>query len=123
MVLVVVSLFEANALLSEIRSSPIPYVHLHQCEARTTEAMKSFDDLIFYYIPLPFANLASVPPLDIRCQLNMWAGQLYLENSGTYLRLCLRSGISFGGTETTVVMRVIILFPWGTEMETWKVAC
>ncbi|KIM34791.1 hypothetical protein M413DRAFT_450051 [Hebeloma cylindrosporum] len=83
--------FEVNMLLQEIRQSKC--VRLHMYAPRTTQAMKAFDDLTFYCVP-PLSPGYESPPLDMRCQLNIWAGQLYLDRYETYLRLCLLLGIS-----------------------------
>ena len=48
-VLVVVSPYEADRLIEDIRTSR--YVHLHAYVPRTSERMKPTDDLIFYTIP------------------------------------------------------------------------
>ena len=92
-VLVVMSPFEVNKLLRDIRESK--YVRLHMYAPRTTQAMKAFDDLTFYCVP-PLSSGYASPSLDIRCQLNIWAGQLYLDQYETYLRLCLLLGVSSG---------------------------
>ncbi|KAF8970976.1 hypothetical protein BDZ97DRAFT_1901937 [Flammula alnicola] len=95
LILVVMSPYEVNILLQDIRASKV--VRLHMFAPRTTQTMKPFDDLTFYCVPpLPPGNtaLASLS-LDIRCQLNIWAGQLYLDKYETYLRLCLLLGISW----------------------------
>lgn len=94
MIFVVMSPYEVNNLLEDIRASK--YVRLHIYAPRTTEAMKPFDDLKFYCVPpLPVQNTALIhPSLDVRCQLNIWAGQLYLDCYETYRRLCLLLGIS-----------------------------
>lgn len=95
---VVLSPFEVNSLLPEIRQSR--FVHLHMYAPRTIQSMKPFDDLTFYCVPpLPTANSnLTPPPLDIRCQLNIWAGQLFLDQYETYLRLCLLLGLSSSDT-------------------------
>jgi hypothetical protein len=82
---VMVSPYEVNELLPVIRRSN--KVHLHQYSARVTQTMKSFEDLMFYCIPSSPSPLVS-PPIDVRNQLNLWAGQLYLEDLEAYLRLC-----------------------------------
>jgi hypothetical protein len=94
LVFVVMSPYEVNLLLQDIRESSC--VRLHMYAPRTTRAMKPFDDLAFYCIPLPSGKeLPSVEVrFDARCQLNIWAGQLYLDNYETYLHLCLLLGIS-----------------------------
>ena len=98
LVLVAMSPYEVNILLQDIRASK--HVRLHMYAPRTSQAMKQFDDLTFYCIPpLPPKNSALVSPsLDLRCQLNIWAGQLYLDHYETYLRLCLLLGISSSKT-------------------------
>ena len=98
LVLVVMSPYEVNILLEDIRASK--HVRLHMYAPRTAQAMKPFDDLTFYCIPpLPQRSSALVSPsLDLRCQLNIWTGQLYLDHYETYLRLCLLLGVSSSKT-------------------------
>jgi len=94
LIFVVMSPYEVNLLLQDIRASK--YVRLHMYASRTTQAMKPLDDLTFYCIsPLPSGNSPSFDvQFDVRCQLNIWAGQLYLDSYETYLRLCLLLGVS-----------------------------
>ncbi|THH08221.1 hypothetical protein EW146_g9064, partial [Bondarzewia mesenterica] len=90
-VLVAISPFEANALLPEIRKSQA--VHLHIYTPRVIQAMKSFSDLQFYSIPpLPSSGWAP-PPRLLQSQLNLWAGQLYLDNYQTYIEICAFLGL------------------------------
>jgi len=100
MILVAMSPYEVNTLLGDIRESK--YVRLHMYAPRTTRAMKTFEDLTFYCVPplspSGYNTLASLS-LDVRCQLNIWAGQLYLDKYETYLCLCLLLGVS--SSETT----------------------
>jgi hypothetical protein len=100
MILVAMSPYEVNALLPDIRESK--YVRLHVYAPRTTQAMKTFEDRTFYCVPpsSPSGYNALVSlSLDVRCQLNIWAGQLYLDKYETYLCLCLLLGVS--SSETT----------------------
>jgi len=90
-VFVVMSPFEVNELIRDIRGSKS--VRLHMYAPRTTQAMKSFEDLTFYCVP-PLSPGYTPPSPDVRCQLNIWAGQLYLDQYETYLRLCLLLGVS-----------------------------
>ena len=94
MMLVVMTPYEVNNLLQDIRASK--HVRLHMYAPRTIEGMKPFDDLTFYCVPpLSPRHIAfPSPSLDVRCQLNIWAGQLYLDEYETYLRLCLLLGVS-----------------------------
>ena len=100
MILVAMSPYEVNTLLLDIRESK--YVRLHMYAPRTTQAMKTFEDLTFYCVPPLSSSGYNIMPslsLDVRCQLNIWAGQLYLDQYETYLRLCLLLGVS--ASETT----------------------
>ncbi|OAX33833.1 hypothetical protein K503DRAFT_786212, partial [Rhizopogon vinicolor AM-OR11-026] len=84
LVLVIVSPFEVNALLPNIRASK--QVHLHIYTPRVIKMMKSCDDLRLYSIPsLP----ALWTPHEVLVrQLNIFAGQLYLPHYGAYVNLC-----------------------------------
>ena len=90
MVLVVLSPYEVQLLLPDIRRSTV--VHLHQYTPRVTKAMKEFADLRFYCIPsLP--DTWTPPPPVIRSMLNMVAGQLYLDSYETYTQFCALLGV------------------------------
>ena len=82
-VLVVVSPYEADRLIADIRTSE--YVHLHVYVPRTSERMKPTDDLMFYTIPPVPDNWT--PPWVLIDQLNVFSGQLYLRDWDAYLRL------------------------------------
>jgi hypothetical protein len=88
--LVILSPYEVNELLPKIRRSK--RVHLHQYSARVTQTMESFDHLMFHCIP-PLSSTWVPPPIDLRNQLVLWSGQLYLEDFETYLRLCNFLGV------------------------------
>ena len=99
MILVAMNPYEINVLLRDIRESK--YVRLHMYAPRTTQAMKTFEDLTFYCVPpLSPSGYNTLPSLslDVRCQLNIWAGQLYLDKYETYLCLCLLLGVSSSET-------------------------
>jgi len=83
-VLVILSPYEANHLLPEIRLSD--KVHLHLYTPRTTKSMKPCDDLDLYNIPMVPAGWTF--PSSLMDQLNVFAGQLYLKDYETYIRLC-----------------------------------
>lgn len=89
-ILVILSPFEVNELLPNIRKSKV--VHLHQYSPRVTQAMRSFDDLRFYCIP-PLPSSWKPPSPEVILQLNLWAGQLYLPDYETYRRLCAFLGV------------------------------
>ena len=83
-VLIILSPHEANLLIPDIRSSN--KVHLHLYTPRVTRSMKPCDDLLLYSIPtVPTGWIA---PSFLMDQLNVFAGQLYLKDYATYIRLC-----------------------------------
>ncbi|KAI0066738.1 hypothetical protein BV25DRAFT_1972593 [Artomyces pyxidatus] len=88
--LVAISPFEANALLPELRASRA--VHLHIYAPRVTQAAPSFSDLRFCCIP-PLPPAWAPPPRLVRSQLNLWAGQLYIDDAATYTELCAFLGV------------------------------
>ena len=83
-VLILLSSFEVNQFLPDIRMSE--HVHLHVYAPRTSERMKPSDDLQLYTIP-PLPS-DWTPPWALIDQLNVFAGQLYLRDYEAYLRLC-----------------------------------
>lgn len=90
-ILVVLSPFEANELLPTVMRSSI--VRLHIYNARVTESMRSMSNLEYHYIPaVPTAGWTPLT-LEVQCQLNLWAGQLYLDNYDSYLEMCKFLGI------------------------------
>ena len=83
-VLVILSPYEANCLLPAIRSSK--KVHLHLYTPRITKSMKPCDDLALYSIPA--VPDGWIPPSSFMDELSVFAGQLYLKDYETYIRLC-----------------------------------
>ena len=82
--LVILSPYEVNSLLPIIRSSK--KVHLHLYTPRITKLMKPCDDLALYSIPA--VPNGWIPPSSFMDQLSVFAGQLYLKDYETYIRLC-----------------------------------
>jgi len=80
-IVVVISPYEANALLPVIRESN--KVRLHIYASRVTSSMRSFSDLTFYSIPNSSATPWSAPA-HIRTLLNLFAGQLYFDCTKEY---------------------------------------
>ncbi|KAG8953382.1 hypothetical protein FRC03_011783 [Tulasnella sp. 419] len=82
---IVLSPHEVNELLPDIRRSD--KVHLHHYSPRVTKAMKSFEDLALHCIP-PLPLSWTGPDLGVITRLNLWAGQLYLQDQRVYRYLC-----------------------------------
>ena len=88
--LIAISPYEANELLSLIRQSK--YVHLHIYTPRIAKAMATLEDLKFFCIPPLPETWRPASATDI-AQLNLFAGQLYLKDFDTYLHLLLILGL------------------------------
>ena len=97
-VLVMLSPFEAGRLMPDIRASEC--VHLHVYAPRTSQRMKPSDDLRLYSIP-PLPS-DWTPPWDLIDQLNVFAGQLYLRDYESYLRLCRFLDVSTSTADTPI---------------------
>ncbi|KAF8546980.1 hypothetical protein OG21DRAFT_1607573 [Imleria badia] len=82
-ILVLVSPFEADRLISEIRLSN--HVHLHLYTPTTIKHIKPCDNLKLYSVPPVPSDWT--PPWALVDQLNIFAGQLYLRNYTSYVRL------------------------------------
>ncbi|KAK0198062.1 hypothetical protein F5146DRAFT_1018044 [Armillaria mellea] len=93
--LVVLSPFEVNELLPEIRDSS--NVHLHIYSSKVSLSTKAFDDLQFYCIPKPGIQINNAL---IITQLNIFAGQLYLRDYKEYQWLCSFLGLDQGQHST-----------------------
>ncbi len=85
-VAIVISPYEANKLLPDIRKSD--KVRLHIYAPRVTASMRSFSDLTFYIIPKSPAT-AWTAPSHTRTELNLFAGQLYFDSREEYERVCV----------------------------------
>ncbi len=90
-IVIVISPHEANELLPIIRKSN--KVRLHIYAPRVAPSMRSFSDLTFYSIP----DSPEVPwsaPAHVRIELNLFAGQLYLDSREEYERTCVLLALS-----------------------------
>ncbi|KAF8326329.1 uncharacterized protein EI90DRAFT_3070499 [Cantharellus anzutake] len=89
--LVVCSPFEANELLPEIRRSHNTTLHVYS--PRVNQPMRSFDDFRFCTIP-PLPTMWTEPERLTISQLNIFSGQVYLNDFETYLELCNFLGVN-----------------------------
>jgi hypothetical protein len=90
-VAVVISPYEANELLPDIRKSN--KVRLHIYAPKVTASMRSFSDLTFYTIP-ESPTIAWTCPAYIRTELNLFAGQLYFDSKEEYDSACVLFALS-----------------------------
>lgn len=90
--MIIVSPFEANCLLSKIHNST--FVTLHMYAPRQNEVLSSLDKLDLYNVPpIPVPTAMQVPEI-LRIQLNLFAGQLYLESYSDYQEICDFLGVA-----------------------------
>ena len=94
--LVVLSPYEVNQLMPDIKSSDNIYLHVYT--PRVTRFMKSCDNHALYCIPT--APTGRTAPSRLMDQLNIFAGQLYLKDYETYIRLC-HFLYAYGGNQNT----------------------
>lgn len=88
---VIISPYEANHLLPEIRMSEA--VTLHMYAPRQNLAFSSLDQLALYNVPATPAPI-EIPDI-IKIQLNLFAGQLYLASYREYQELCDFLGVAY----------------------------
>ncbi|KAG8923469.1 hypothetical protein FRC02_011119 [Tulasnella sp. 418] len=89
-IFVVLSAYEVNNLLPDIRRSDKVILHLYA--PRVMKTMKSFENLAFHCIP-PLTQAWGGPPTTVITRLNLWAGQLYLADEKMYQHLCQYLGL------------------------------
>jgi hypothetical protein len=90
-ILVAMSPYEVNELLPLIRKSYT--VHLHIYTPRVVQSMRSFSDLRFHTIPSLQRGWRRPSP-GMLSQLDLFAGQLYLDSWSGYIGLSTFLGLS-----------------------------
>ena len=88
--LMVISPFEAEALMPQLRQST--KVSLHLYKARCNKEHPTFDKLDFFSIPAN-ANTQHIPR-SLLLRLDLFAGQLYLNTYEDYLEICAFLGLA-----------------------------
>ncbi len=89
--LVLLSPFEANTLIDDVRESP--FVTLHVYSPRSSWNMRSFDDLRSFMVPHRISAPDKPPHIN---ELNLFAGQLYFASKGEYRETCKMLGLYLG---------------------------
>lgn len=92
--MIVISPYEANHLISAIRASQ--HVSLHIYAPRQNEGFSPLDRLGLFTISGNSINIQV--PDNLRIQLNLFSGQLYLESYSDYQMLCKHLGVAFEKT-------------------------
>ena len=93
-VAIVISPYEANELLPQIRKSD--KVRLHIYVPKVTASMRSFSDLTFHTISKLPSTIAWTCPSHIRTELNLFAGQLYFDSKEEYDSVCVLFALRMG---------------------------
>ncbi|KAH8834406.1 hypothetical protein DL96DRAFT_1491613 [Flagelloscypha sp. PMI_526] len=87
-VLVLISPFEANILVPEVRQSTTGFLHLYSPrDMRNTETLEALD-----FLTLPRKRPSAIPQQSIH-ELNLFAGQLFFTNEATYHDVCQLLGL------------------------------
>ena len=107
--LVLLSPFEANALVDQIRESP--FVTLHVYAPRTSRNMRSFEDLRSFM--LPHRDSAPIIPSNIISELNLFAGQLYFASRPAYEETCHILGLYLKDVPDNVELEPNAIDPTG----------
>ncbi|KAL1748426.1 hypothetical protein HDZ31DRAFT_29860 [Schizophyllum fasciatum] len=93
-VLLLVSPFEANDIIADVRQSAD--VRLHLYSPRVSRTMRAFDDLTFLITPSSAATTSVPPESAMIHELNLFAGSLFLGNEAAYRELCQLLGLHLG---------------------------
>ena len=88
-VLLLIITFEANELLPSIRKSK--YASLHIYSARTSRAVRSFENLDFFTVPL--RAIVALPYRHTIHELNLFAGQLFFRDQVSFEETCNLLGL------------------------------
>jgi hypothetical protein len=94
MYMMIISPYEANVLMPAIEESKA--VALHVYAPRQNRDFAPLDRLMLYTTPAVL-DMGPIPGL-LRMQLNLFAGQLYLESYGDYQELCTFLGVTSAPT-------------------------
>lgn len=83
-VMVIMSPYEINQLIPQIRRSSSVFLHMYS--PKTMQATESYEKLTFCSIPAVPSSWN--PDLSLVDQLNIFAGQLFFQDHDTYERVC-----------------------------------
>ena len=89
--LLLISPFEANELLPEIRGSS---AHLHLYSPRVSRQVACLDDMKFFAVP-SLRNFTPPPSRTIQ-ELNLFAGQLFFRDKASLKEVCQMLGLHLG---------------------------
>ncbi|KAL8377073.1 hypothetical protein RB595_007964 [Gaeumannomyces hyphopodioides] len=91
--MVIISPFEAQALLEEIAARRKVTLHLYA--PRSTMGFASLDHLLLHARPTPPSSWSC--PLKLKAQLNVFSGQLFISSYDEYKTICKMLGLDWKG--------------------------
>lgn len=89
--IMVVSEYEANLLLPRMKTNSL--TALHKYKAKVNAGYDALDELRLFTWPPQPKQSKLVVPRSLRIQLNLFAGQLYIDSYDDYLEICKFLGI------------------------------
>ncbi|KAJ5948388.1 hypothetical protein N7466_001403 [Penicillium verhagenii] len=90
-VMLIISPFEANSLMMDIRKSTV--TTLHSYSPRQNREFPPLDHLTLHIVPRQVGSIFAFDSL-LQVQLNLFSGQLYLESYSQYQYLCEFLGVA-----------------------------
>jgi len=117
--MIIISPHEAQELLPKISASKKVALHLYS--PRSNLGLRPIDGLQLYIIPAQLTE--RIIPRRLTVQLNLFAGQLYLDSFDEYVEVCEMLGIAWQATEAGYVVAAdgfIVQGGAGTLKSTFK---
>ncbi|KUL81399.1 hypothetical protein ZTR_10665 [Talaromyces verruculosus] len=115
--MLIISPFEANKLLCEVRWSEVVTMHIYA--PRQNRSLRALDELNLY--PVSKTIAAVHIPTVLKIQLNLFAGQLYLSSYDEYRQLCdFLDGQEVGKTHVGKILDGKLLYPSDFEEDRTK---
>lgn len=102
MVVVIISPFEAEALMPDIERSAAVFLHLYG--PRSNPAFRPLDHLTLYTLP-PLPRDWRAPPAHLVLLLNLFAGQLYFRSHDEYSAACEFLSLSWRPVESGQIVQ------------------
>lgn len=90
--MVIISPSEANELRSQVSKSTAVMMHLYA--PRQNETYSPLDNLMLYTAPPTNTSCLKIP-LQLKIQLNLFAGQLYISSFEEYQEICKFLGVAY----------------------------
>lgn len=97
--MMIISPYEAQELMPSMQQATATALHIYG--PRPSLAFRALDRLDLYTVTACTSSPAAAPSLRLALQLNLFAGQLYLDSFAEYVELCEYLGLAWEPTEAT----------------------